>query len=142
MLLNGGGFHAPDWSVRVSLPNLDDDVYHDIGRAVRAVARSYVMAFQAAQAAAAPAAGRGHRLDDWFVGVLRHHPEVTFFLSDRLRARQSQAGQLQAGRCAPKRRWPGVAIGQLGVQVSGEVKQCFFLLFLFSIGPAHSSSAG
>ncbi len=28
----------------------------------------------------------------------------------------------------------GVAVGQLGVQVSGEVKQCFFLLFLFSIG--------
>ena len=27
-----------------------------------------------------------------------------------------------------------MAIGQLGVQVSGEVKQCFFLLFLFSIG--------
>ena len=28
----------------------------------------------------------------------------------------------------------GVAIGQLGVRVSDEVKQCFFLLFLFSIG--------
>ena len=28
----------------------------------------------------------------------------------------------------------GVAVGQLGVHVSGEVKQCFFLLFLFSIG--------
>ena len=28
----------------------------------------------------------------------------------------------------------GVVVGQLGVQVSGEVKQCFLLLFLFSIG--------
>ena len=28
----------------------------------------------------------------------------------------------------------GVVVGQLGVQVSDEVKQCFFLLFLFSIG--------
>ena len=28
----------------------------------------------------------------------------------------------------------GVVVGQLGVEVSGEVKQCFFLLFLFSIG--------
>jgi aspartate 4-decarboxylase len=53
VLLNGGGFEAPDWSVRISFANLDDDVYDDIGRAVRAVARSYVMAFQAAQAAAA-----------------------------------------------------------------------------------------
>jgi aspartate 4-decarboxylase len=53
VLLNGGGFDAPDWSVRVSFANLDDDVYDDIGRAVRAVARSYVMAFQASQSAAA-----------------------------------------------------------------------------------------
>ena len=58
VLLNGGGFEAPDWSVRVSFANLDDDVYDDIGRAVRAVARSYVMAFRASQAAAAPAAPR------------------------------------------------------------------------------------
>jgi aspartate 4-decarboxylase len=55
VLLNGGGFEAPDWSVRVSFANLDDDVYDDIGRAVRAVARSYVMAFQASKEAAAPA---------------------------------------------------------------------------------------
>ena len=50
VLLNGGGFDAPDWSVRVSFANLDDDVYDDIGRAVRAVARSYVVAYRAAQA--------------------------------------------------------------------------------------------
>jgi aspartate 4-decarboxylase len=56
VLLNGGGFEAPNWSVRVSFANLDEDVYDDIGRAVRAVARSYVMAFQASQAAVAPAA--------------------------------------------------------------------------------------
>ena len=52
VLLNGGGFEAPDWSVRVSFANLDDEVYENIGRAVRAVARSYVVAFRAAQAAA------------------------------------------------------------------------------------------
>jgi len=56
VLLNGGGFEAPNWSVRVSFANLDEDVYDDIGRAVRAVARSYVMAFQASQPAAAAAA--------------------------------------------------------------------------------------
>ena len=49
VLLNGGGFDAPDWSVRVSFANLDDEVYDDIGRAVRAVARGYVMAFRASQ---------------------------------------------------------------------------------------------
>jgi len=53
VLLNGGGFEAPNWSVRVSFANLDPDVYDDIGRAVRAVARSYVMAFQASQPVAA-----------------------------------------------------------------------------------------
>jgi aspartate 4-decarboxylase len=55
VLLNGGGFDAPDWSVRVSFANLDDDVYKDIGRAVRAVARGYVMAFRASQGAATSA---------------------------------------------------------------------------------------
>ena len=34
-LLNGGGFSAPDWSLRVSLANLADEVYEDIGRGVR-----------------------------------------------------------------------------------------------------------
>ncbi len=46
VLLNGGGFHAPDWSVRVSFANLPDEVYQDIGRAVRAVARGYVEAYR------------------------------------------------------------------------------------------------
>jgi aspartate 4-decarboxylase len=57
VLLNGGGFEAPDWSVRGSCANRDDDVYESIGRAVRAVARSYVVAYQAAQAAAHAPAG-------------------------------------------------------------------------------------
>jgi aspartate 4-decarboxylase len=52
VLLNGGGFEAPDWSVRVSFANLDDEVYENIGRAVRAVALNYVVAFRASQAAA------------------------------------------------------------------------------------------
>jgi len=41
VLLNGGGFDAPNWSLRVSLANLPDDVYDDIGRGVRAIARGY-----------------------------------------------------------------------------------------------------
>jgi aspartate 4-decarboxylase len=49
VLLNGSGFEAPDWSVRVSFANLNDHVYDDIGRAVRAVARSYRQAFEASK---------------------------------------------------------------------------------------------
>ncbi|HET9692971.1 MAG TPA: hypothetical protein VFP48_01195, partial [Steroidobacteraceae bacterium] len=62
VLLNGSGFEAPDWSVRVSFANLNDHVYDDIGRAVRAVARGYRQAYEAAtgktvvpKAATAPA---------------------------------------------------------------------------------------
>jgi aspartate 4-decarboxylase len=50
VLLNGSGFDAPDWSVRVSFANLEDHVYDDIGRAVRAVARGYREAFEASKA--------------------------------------------------------------------------------------------
>src|SRR5436305_7125731 len=38
---------APDWSLRVSLANLADDVYDDIGRGVRSIARGYRDAFEA-----------------------------------------------------------------------------------------------
>ena len=41
VLLNGSGFAAPDWSVRISFANLNDHVYDDIGRALRAIARGY-----------------------------------------------------------------------------------------------------
>jgi aspartate 4-decarboxylase len=51
VLLNGGGFEAPDWSLRVSLANLSDDVYDDIGRGVRAIARGYRDAFEASKRA-------------------------------------------------------------------------------------------
>lgn len=41
VLLNGGGFEAPRWSMRVSLANLPDEAYSDIGRGVRTIARGY-----------------------------------------------------------------------------------------------------
>jgi aspartate 4-decarboxylase len=47
VLLNGGGFDAPDWSLRVSLANLDDDAYEEIGRGVRSIARGYRDAYEA-----------------------------------------------------------------------------------------------
>jgi aspartate 4-decarboxylase len=49
VLLNGGGFEAPDWSLRVSLANLPDDVYEEIGRGVRSIARGYRAAFEASK---------------------------------------------------------------------------------------------
>ena len=50
VLLNGGGFEAPQWSLRVSLANLSDEAYEDIGRGVRAIARGYRQAFEAHEA--------------------------------------------------------------------------------------------
>ncbi|HEX5212187.1 MAG TPA: bifunctional aspartate transaminase/aspartate 4-decarboxylase [Pseudolabrys sp.] len=51
VLLNGGGFDAPNWSLRVSLANLPDEAYEDIGRGVRAIARGYRDAYEASKPA-------------------------------------------------------------------------------------------
>jgi aspartate 4-decarboxylase len=51
VLLNGGGFEAPNWSMRVSLANLSDESYEDIGRGVRVIARGYRDAYEAANSA-------------------------------------------------------------------------------------------
>jgi len=56
VLLNGGGFDAPEWSLRVSLANLPDDVYDDIGRGVRSIARGYRAAYDAAHPNGGPRA--------------------------------------------------------------------------------------
>jgi aspartate 4-decarboxylase len=52
VLLNGGGFEAPDWSLRVSLANLSDEAYEEIGRGVRSIARGYRATFEASKRAA------------------------------------------------------------------------------------------
>jgi aspartate 4-decarboxylase len=48
VLLNGGGFEAPNWSLRVSLANLPDEAYEEIGRGVRMIARGYRDMYEAA----------------------------------------------------------------------------------------------
>jgi aspartate 4-decarboxylase len=65
VLLNGGGFAAPNWSARVSFANLPDHVYADIGRALRSVARSYVEAYRFADKNGTPSnrLGRGNQED-------------------------------------------------------------------------------
>ena len=51
VLLNGGGFEAPQWSMRVSLANLSDELYENIGRGVRTIARGYRDAYEASKTA-------------------------------------------------------------------------------------------
>src|SRR5215211_2577896 len=71
----------------------------------------------------------------WIIGILQEHPEITFFLVlgigyvlGKLKLGSFSLGAVTGTLLA------GVAVGQLGLRVSGEVKQAFFLLFLFSIG--------
>jgi aspartate 4-decarboxylase len=53
VLLNGGGFEAPNWSLRVSLANLPDEAYEQIGRGVRLIARGYRDMYEASTRAPA-----------------------------------------------------------------------------------------
>ena len=68
-------------------------------------------------------------------GVLQAHPEIAFFLVlglgyllGRLALGSFKLGAVTGTLLA------GVLVGQLGVTLSNDVKQCFFLLFLFAIG--------
>src|SRR6188768_414138 len=49
VLMPGGGFGGPAWSVRVSLANLAEDTYPKIGRYLRQTAMAYVEEWQATQ---------------------------------------------------------------------------------------------
>jgi aspartate 4-decarboxylase len=46
VLMDGGGFGGPPWSIRVSLANLDDEDYAQIGNFMRKAAEQYVEAWQ------------------------------------------------------------------------------------------------
>lgn len=46
VLLNGGGFAGPEWSVRVSLANLEDEDYDVIGKHLHETMMEYVEAWQ------------------------------------------------------------------------------------------------
>lgn len=48
VLLNGGGFAGPPWSIRVSLANLPDETYRRIGEAIRRIGAEYVTEYEAA----------------------------------------------------------------------------------------------
>jgi len=74
-------------------------------------------------------------MTEWLLDALRKHPEIVFFLVlgigyllGKLTLGNFKLGAVTGTLLA------GVVVGQLGVKVSGDVKQCFFLLFLFAIG--------
>ena len=46
VLLNGGGFDAPEWSIRVSLANLADEAYIEIAKAITQIQEEYVEAWR------------------------------------------------------------------------------------------------
>jgi len=49
VLMHGGGFGGPDWSIRVSLANLAEETYPRIGQYLRETAMAYVREWKAAQ---------------------------------------------------------------------------------------------
>jgi aspartate 4-decarboxylase len=51
VLMHGGGFGGPEWSVRVSLANLPEGTYPKIGQYLRETAQGYVREWQATQKA-------------------------------------------------------------------------------------------
>ncbi|MER7758490.1 bifunctional aspartate transaminase/aspartate 4-decarboxylase [Streptomyces sp. NPDC097619] len=50
VLLNGGGFDGPEWSVRVSLANLDDLDYLKIGHHLRSIFQDYAAEWERSKA--------------------------------------------------------------------------------------------
>jgi len=48
VLMHGGGFGGPDWSVRVSLANLPEETYPKIGQYLREAAQGYVQEWKEA----------------------------------------------------------------------------------------------
>jgi aspartate 4-decarboxylase len=46
VLLSGGGFHGPEWSIRISLANLNDESYSKIGEVLHSVLQEYVSSWE------------------------------------------------------------------------------------------------
>jgi putative transport protein len=71
----------------------------------------------------------------WLQGILQAHPEIAFFLVLGLGYLFGKVslGSFKLGAVTGTL-LAGVLVGQLGITLPNEVKQCFFLLFLFAIG--------
>lgn len=46
VLLSGGGFHGPEWSIRISLANLSDECYSRIGELLHKILDEYVISWK------------------------------------------------------------------------------------------------
>ncbi len=46
VLLNGGAFYGPKWSIRISLANLNDEAYSQIGQYLHKILQAYVAEWQ------------------------------------------------------------------------------------------------
>ena len=46
VLLSGGGFHGPEWSIRISLANLNDESYSKIGELLHNILEEYVSSWE------------------------------------------------------------------------------------------------
>ncbi|MCT8975042.1 aspartate 4-decarboxylase [Clostridium sp. CX1] len=49
VLLSGGGFFGPEWSIRISLANLSDESYSRIGEALHHTLQNYVSSWEASK---------------------------------------------------------------------------------------------
>ena len=49
VLMHGGGFGGPEWSVRVSLANLPEETYPKIGQYLKEAAQGYVEEWKASR---------------------------------------------------------------------------------------------
>jgi putative transport protein len=72
---------------------------------------------------------------DWIINTLRTKPDLTIFLT---LAFGYLFGKLKIGKFAlgsvTGTLLAGVLIGQLGIEISGQVKAIFFTMFLFAVG--------
>lgn len=73
VLMHGGGFGGPDWSVRVSLANLPEDTYPNIGKYLREAAMAYVEEWKASGGGSASAHRRQRTPLFTRAGARRHH---------------------------------------------------------------------
>lgn len=46
ILLSGNGFHGPEWSIRISLANLNDESYAKIGNVIKNILQKYVTTWE------------------------------------------------------------------------------------------------
>jgi len=46
VLLSGAGFHGPEWSIRISLANLDDENYSKIGKELHKILEESVTSWK------------------------------------------------------------------------------------------------